>query len=411
MKSLRFLDSVKAGIADIFYIWKNEYRTVFRDLGVLIFFFALPFAYPLVYALVYNPEVVREVPMVVVDDCRTPLSRELVREMDATPNADVISYCANMNDARRLMHEKECYGILYIPHDFSRNIQRGEQGVVSFYSDMSILLNYKGFLIALTDVTMNIGGKLQTRSLAGATQEQINVATQPIPYSSITLYNPESGFASFLIPAILILILQQSLVLGIGMLAGGLYEHNKLHLYYDGREYMHNNILHLVIGKSLCYFSLYILPVVYILHFIPWLFNYPQLGVQWEIYAFCVPFLLSSVFFGMTLSVFVRERETSFLLFVFTSLIFLFISGITWPRYAMPDVWRWFGAIIPSTWGIEGFVRMNTAGAGIYDVRKAYTILWMLTGVYFISTCLVYRYQIFKDKVRGHKGIMDSENM
>ena len=60
---------------------------------------------------------------------------------------------------------------------------------------MSILLNYKGFLIALTDVTMNLGGKLQTQALGGATQEQINVATQPIPYSSINLYNPESGLA------------------------------------------------------------------------------------------------------------------------------------------------------------------------------------------------------------------------
>lgn len=48
--------------------------------------------------------------------------------------------------------------------------------------------------------------------------------------------------------------------------------------------------------------------------------------------------------------------------------------------------------------GIEGFVRMNTAGAGIYDVRHAYTMLWILTGVYFVTTCLVYRYQIWKDK-------------
>ena len=238
----------------------------------MLFFFALPFAYPIVYAAVYNPEVVREVPMVVVDNARTPLSRELAREMDATPNAHIVSYCADMDEAKHMMYEKHCYGILFIPEDFSRKIERGEQSVVSFYSDMSILLNYKGFLIALTDVTMNLGGKLQTQALGGATQEQINVATQPIPYSSINLYNPESGLASFLLPAILVLILQQSLILGIGMMAGGIYEHRQLHLFYSGREHMHNNVLHLVIGKSLCYFSLYILCTAYILHFIPWLF-------------------------------------------------------------------------------------------------------------------------------------------
>ena len=110
----------------------------------------------------------------------------------------------------------------------------------------------------------------------------------------------------------------------------------------------------------------------------------------------------------MTLSIFVRERESSFLLFVFTSVIFLFISGITWPRYAMPEYWKWLGALIPSTWGIEGFVRMNTAGAGIYDGRHAYTMLWILTGVYFVTTCLVYRYQIWKDKKRRFSGVLDS---
>lgn len=191
-------------------------------------------------------------------------------------------------------------------------------------------------------------------------------------------------------------------------MAGGIYEHRQLHLFYSGREHMHNNVLHLVIGKSLCYFSLYILCTAYILHFIPWLFKYPQIGSQVEIYSFAVPFLLSSIFFGMTLSIFVRERESSFLLFVFTSVIFLFISGITWPRYAMPEFWKWLGALIPSTWGIEGFVRMNTAGAGIYDVRHAYTMLWILTGVYFVTTCLVYRYQIWKDKKRGFSGVLDS---
>ncbi len=391
---------------DVYSIWRQEYKAVFRDFGILLFFYALPLVYPIVYAAVYNPEVVREVPMVVVDDARTPLSRELVREMDATPGARVVGCCANMNEAKGRMYRKECYGVLWIPEDFSRKIGRGEQATVSFYSDMSILLNYKSFLIALTDVTMNLGGELQTRSLGGATQEQMNVASQPIPYASIHLYNPASGLATFLLPAILVLILQQSLVLGIGMMAGGIYEHRRLHLFYSGRECMRNNVLHLVLGKSLCYFSLYIICVTYILHFIPWLFKYPQIGNQVEIYAFAVPFLMASIFFGMTLSVFVRERETSFMLFVFSSVIFLFISGIAWPRYAMPAFWRGVGAIIPSTWGIEGFVRMNTAGADIHDVRHAYGMLWILAGFYFLTACLSYRYQIWKDKQRGFSGAL-----
>ena len=136
-------------------------------------------------------------------------------------------------------------------------------------------------------------------------------------------------------------------------MAGGIYEHRQLHLFYSGREHMHNNVLHLVIGKSLCYFSLYILCTAYILHFIPWLFKYPQIGSQVEIYSFAVPFLLSSIFFGMTLSIFVRERESSFLLFVFYfGYIFVHI-GYYMASLCHAGVLEVVGALIPSTWGMK----------------------------------------------------------
>ena len=70
---MKLFHSIKIGLSDIYYIWRREYRAVFHDLGIVLFFFALPFAYPIVYAAVYNPEVVREVPMVVVDNARTCL--------------------------------------------------------------------------------------------------------------------------------------------------------------------------------------------------------------------------------------------------------------------------------------------------------------------------------------------------
>ena len=124
---LQIFESIKTGMLDICYIWRKEYVTVFRDFGALIFFFALPFAYPILYALIYNPEVVRDVPMVVVDNARTPLSRELCRNMDASPNAKIVSYCANMDEAKKMMYEKNCYGIMLIPEKKKKKLMQGEQ--------------------------------------------------------------------------------------------------------------------------------------------------------------------------------------------------------------------------------------------------------------------------------------------
>ena len=70
----------------------------------------------------------------------------------------------------------------------------------------------------------------------------------------------------------------------------------------------------------------------------------------------------------------------------------------------MPEFWKIIGTMIPSTWGIQGFVGINTAGGTIDDVHESFIWLWFLTGFYFVTTCLVYRYQIYKDKKRGFKG-------
>lgn len=383
-----FSTSLKNGLTDILRIWRQEYIAIFKDMGALLFFFILPFAYPLLYAFIYNPEVVREVPLAVVDNSRTAMSRELCRRVDASPNTAIISYCANIDEAKELMYEHECHGILEIPADFNKKIVNGEQSPVLFYSDMSILINYKNYLSALTEITLGMGKELQGGRLAGATAEQISMATNPIPGYSITLYNPAGGFASFIMPALLIVILQQSIVLGIGLLGGGARERRRL----DPSTGTRTGVWRLLFGKSLCYYSLYIITVMYMLHIIPWMFDYPQLGNQWEIYVFLLPFLLSSIFFGMTLSAFVRERESVFLVIVFTSMIFLFLCGVTWPYDRMPLVWRAVGSLIPSTWGVEGFLRMNSEGAAIGDVRQEYLCLWGLTLLYLVTAYAAQRY-------------------
>ena len=50
MKHLTFKQKVVQGIHDLFYIWIREFRTTFRDQGVLIFFVLVPLVYPLIYA-------------------------------------------------------------------------------------------------------------------------------------------------------------------------------------------------------------------------------------------------------------------------------------------------------------------------------------------------------------------------
>ena len=95
-REYRLRDMIKEGILDIFYIWKDELKNVFKDEGVLIFFFLVPFAYPLLYSFIYNNEVVREAKMVVVDQSDSYLSREFTRRVNATPDVRVVAVSTDM---------------------------------------------------------------------------------------------------------------------------------------------------------------------------------------------------------------------------------------------------------------------------------------------------------------------------
>lgn len=150
MKDLTFRQKVIQGIHDLFYIWKREFGTTFRDQGVLIFFVLVPLVYPLIYAFIYTNETIHEVPTVVVDDSRSSLSREYLRKVDSSPEVSLVSYCADMEEAKLMLKDRRAYGIIYIPSTFSDDIVRGKQTQVSIFCDMSGLLYYKALLTANT---------------------------------------------------------------------------------------------------------------------------------------------------------------------------------------------------------------------------------------------------------------------
>jgi len=400
MKQMTFKQKVVQGIHDLFYIWKQEFRTTFRDQGVLIFFVLVPLVYPLIYSFIYTNETIREVPTVVVDNSRSSLSREYLRKVDASPETSIVAHCADMEEAKLMLKDRKAYGIIYIPAHFSDDIARGKQAQVSIFCDMSGLLYYKALLTANTNVSLAMNADIKMKRAGNTTARQDEITAYPIEYEDVAIFNPTNGFAAFLIPAVLILIIQQTLLLGIGLSAGTAREQNRFKdLVPINRHY--NGTLRIVMGKGLSYFMVYSLVAVYILCVVPRLFSLNQIAIPGVLTLFALPYLAACIFFAMTASIAIRNRETCMLLFVFTSVPLLFLSGISWPGAAMPEFWRYFSYIFPSTFGINGYVRINSMGATLNEVSFEYQALWIQTGIYFLTTCLVYRWQIIQSRKKG----------
>lgn len=393
---------MKKFIKQIFDVYLKEFRMIFHDQGLMIFLFLLPSAYPIIYSLIYNPELVRDVKMVVVDHDRTAKSRELVRNLDACQEAYIIGYATDLNEARHAMNTQKCFAILEVPEGFGRNCGRGEVANAVIYSEMSLLLRYRGFLVAATNVAAEMGAEIMADDMNRIVPLASTIAPggDPMPVKNIVMGNLESGFDSFIMPGVIVLILQQCLMLAIGMAGGAKRENPALTGYLGTVDTP--SVAASMIGQAGCYLTLILVPCFYLLHYVPLMFAFPMAGNVFEIFLFIFPMILASIFLGLCLQSVVHERESIFVIWVVTSVIFLFLSGLTWPRYAMGPVWTIFSDLVPATWGVQGFIRMNANGANLSQVATDYHWLWGLAAGYAILAYFLQRYVVRPGIYRPH---------
>ena len=387
---------------DTCYICMKELKNVLKDQGVLMFLILVPIAYPILYSWIYNNEMTREVPVAVVDLSHSHTSREFTRMLDASPDTKVAVRCNSLAEAKECIGRGEAYGAVYFPEDFQTKLNRMEQTHVGVYCDMSLMLAYTAIFQTCTAIQGNMNSRIQIELSGNHTDREDEISTKPLDFEEVPIFNNTAGYGNFIIPGVLMLIIQQTLLLGVGMAAGTAREKNNYgFLVPVDRHY--RGVMRIIWGKSLAYFMIYIVMGTYLLCAVPYMFNFISL-VSWKsLMPFILPYLLACIFFSMTISVLMRYRENVMLLVVFSSVPLLFMSGVSWPQSNIPSFWQGVSWLFPSTFGIRGFVRMNSMGATLEDISTEYHALWIQTVVYFVLAHEVYRFQIGK----ARKGIKE----
>ncbi|MCD8291645.1 MAG: ABC transporter permease [Prevotella sp.] len=411
-------ENTDEGSQSFLSIWTNQMRAIFKDEGILIFAFLVPLLYPLLYSWIYTNEVAHEVPVAVVDMSHSNLSREFIDKFDASPNTRVAYYCDNLNEAKDLIGQQKVFGVLYFPEDFQSSVYRMQQGHVQIFCDMSFMLYYKAVYETATEVSQVINTNIMIERSGNWTAREDEISTKPLDFDEVQIFNPTGGYGTFILPGVLMLIIQQTLLLSIGLLAGSKREkarystpsnNNKSHQLSPSS----NNValplrgelegaflreLKGTVATALSFFLIYAVMAAYNTLLVPKLFRFTSLLHAPDMLLFMLPYLLACIFFAMTVSFAVKYRENVMLIVVFSSIVFLFISGVSWPQSSIPKFWQWISSLIPSTFGIRGFIRMNTMGARLSDIMPEYIALWLQTIFYFILTLCLTKYS--KKKVK-----------
>jgi len=365
----------------LFQVWMNEYRTIFSDFGILLVFFGAIIIYPFFYPLPYTNEVLKDIPVAVVDMNHSQLSHKLTRMIDSSELVFVAARDDTFDQAKVSILKGDIGGIVYIPNDFENKVLRGEQASVSVYSDASYFLIYKQVLSGIYHSvgTFSAGIEVKRMTARGVMEEQALSARNPLSLISFPLFNPTGGYATYVVPAVLVLMLQQTLLIGVGLLSGTRREKG----FGENNNPQSVSIISLILGKSFAYFSIYMVHAVYLFGILFRFYHFPQRGNPMDLILFIIPYLFASIFLAQAISGFFKTREMSMMILLFSSMPALFLSGFSWPKSSIPNWLNQLAMLLPSTAGIDGFLRINQMGASLKDIGFDWGVLLGLTAVYF----------------------------
>lgn len=380
-------------IIDVAKVWMHEYRQIFKDEGTLLFVILVPLLYPVLYSWIYNNEVVKEVPVAVVDCSHSAMAREFVRHCDASSDVKVAYRCNSLEEAKDLVGHQKVYGVIYMPEDFGTRLGRMEQAHVSVYCNMGLMLTYKAIFQTCTAVAADLNSRIQIELSGAYTAREGEITASPINVRDVPMFNNTGGYGNFILPGVLVLVLQQVLLLGIGMAYGTSYEK---HGFVRLKPMLERNfgLSRIMVGRTLGFLVLFVMLSAWVLLAIPRIFNFVHIMPRDEFLLFTIPYLLACIFFAITFSFIVRQRENVMLLVVFTSVPFLFMSGVSWPKSNIPEIWQLTSYLFPSTFGIQGFIKLNTMGCLFSDIWPEIKALWMQVIVYGALATLVTRWQV-----------------
>lgn len=391
---MKILNNIKAGLADISSIIRTEFKTIAGSFAIVLVLMGGIFMYGLLYNYMYAPDLVRNVPVVVVDNSKTALSREYIRLLNATPQVDVIATGEDNVQAKELMKMDEAAGILYLPYDFSDRVSRGDESVFIMYETTSAFLYYLAMQEASASSMLALNDRFRPEMLVFLPSEDAAqlASVQPINVVGTALYNYTEGYGTYLIPAVLIVIMFQTLLMVIGMVSGDERQFRSLRNYSPSL----GQAMRLVVGKTFVYMLLYAVFSLFLLGLIPLIFDLPDIGNVWNIIMLLIPFLMATSFFGLTASLFFTDSDAPLLMIAFFSVGLIFLSGVSYPLELMPWYWKLSHYLIPAAPATLAYVKLNSMGASMAGIHTEYITLWIQCAVYFVLACLVYRYNIRK---------------
>ncbi len=367
-----------------------EWKLMYTDPAAVLLLVVAGVLYAFYYPTPYINQTVSKVPVAVVDLDNTAMSRELTRMATAAQQIEVKAVYADRRQAEESMSRDEIYGFMVIPEDMEKNIRNHEQVSVNIFTHGAYVMLHGAIGTAFSTCALTLGATNKVKQIALGKQVPSAKAIamrDPIPISIQTLYNSSGSYSNYVVPSVLVVILQQSLIIGICVL-GGSRAHRRFRKKFRDSPVENESVLCRYFGRSLAYFLHYCSFILFYHCIIYNLFDFPRRGEVLPMVVFSIVFLASTINLGMVVSQVFLRRESSMQLFLYLSIPILFLANFSWPSYLMPHWMTALSYILPSTFAVPAWLSIEQMGGDIYDVApKLYQLA--IQGIVYLALGLL----------------------
>ncbi|PJJ95712.1 ABC transporter [Lysobacteraceae bacterium NML03-0222] len=356
-------------------------KTALTDKGVLLLWLIAPLLYGFFYPWPYQHERVEQVPVAVVDMDNSSLSRQIIRYAAASPELQV-NVLPSEGAARDALAQRRIEGYALIPAGLKRDVSHGRPVEIALIGNGSYFMLNKSALSGLATAVATVSAGIEIRQLRalGLSEDKAQALREPVKLQSAALFNRHQGYGSSLVPAVAVLILQQTLLMAAGMWVAGQRERGERHV--PGRIWA-ARISALALPNTLIG-----------LFYFGWLFVFQGYahGGNLAGAALLLPaFSLAVAGIGCLFGLWLADREAVMQVLLVTALPLFFLSGYSWPAAALPEVLQWLRWLTPSTPAIHASVALNQMGATLAMVAPLLGVLLVQGLLAFALLCLITR--------------------
>lgn len=356
-------------LSSLWQAWLTTLQTIARDKGVVLILGLAPLIYGFFYPWPYGTQVVTRVPVAVVDLDHSNLSRQITRYVQASPRVEVRLITGDEHAAQQALWAGEIEGFAVMPRDLKRSVLRGTPAVVTVQANGSYALLNKAVSYGFSEAvgTVSAGVEIAKLEAAGQGKLQAQASRSPISTQLVALFNPTEGYGSYVVPAVALLILQQTLLMGVGMLVGLWCETGQNRA--DTFTWLGRLLAFCTVGwaNGLLYFG-----------WIYWLQDFPRGGNPGGALLLLACYVPAICTLGALLGVWFGNRERALQVLLFTALPVIFVSGFSWPSESLPPLLQHLRWLFPSTAGIQASLKLNQMGAPLSDVAGLLGLLGLL---------------------------------